>query len=88
MSVIESIQSGEYGITYGSGYANQNITISSVTVAKSFCIVGLACTNTYRMLSVGGRITSSTNLETQWSFEQAAGAGNTGTIYWQVIEFV
>jgi len=87
VSPIDSIQSGEYSVSAGSGVSDvENITISAVTLAKSFCIVGIGLDRTGwdGCATCGARITTTTNLKLEWNAERAG----VFKVYWQVIEFV
>jgi hypothetical protein len=86
-SVIESIQRG-ISTTQG---VDQNISISSVDMTKSFCIVEVggvfATNNTMGSASAAcGRLTSNTQL--RFSHDLCVQAGNhTPQFTWKVIEF-
>jgi len=85
MSVIDSIQSGEYS-TGNDLSDTENITISAVTLAKSFCIVGIGIDRTGfdKCATCAGRITTTTNIKVEWNSDRSADY----SIYWQVIEFI
>ena len=92
-SVIKSIQRGTF--TFNRSTNSGNITISAVNVNKSMVIfsadasisqLGMYESQTAVSGTVGGQLTTSTNLSWQ------GGTGRSdlvrdGTAYWQVIEF-
>jgi len=93
-SVIKSIQKGEQSLAIN---ASVNVTVTAINPLKSF--LNVSCKNGYGThyngnfsaagaTSVGGKITSATNLYfkngTAW---QTASPGN-ATVYWELIEYV